>query len=165
MAVRAARPSGRRARAGFSLLELVLVLSIVGALAVFALPRLASAPGVTLSAVASQVAGSVRYAQSLAMSRGQRYRVAFTATSYQITDGGGAPIVQPMTSGTGPVSVSPATLSGYNPPLTAGYVAFDTRGAPYVSPTLPLAAAATILITSGADTASITVAPETGRVR
>jgi MSHA pilin protein MshC len=163
--VRAARSPGRRARGGFSLLELVAVLSIVGLLAVFALPRLTSAPGVTLSAVAEQVAGSVRYAQSLAMSRGQRYRVAFTATSYQITDGGGAPIVQPMTSGTGPVSVAPATLSGFNPPLTAGYVAFDTRGAPYVSATLPLAAAATIVITSGSDTASVTVAPETGRVK
>jgi type II secretory pathway pseudopilin PulG len=143
----------------------VAVLSIVGLLAVFALPRLTNAPGVTISAVASQVAGSVRYAQSLAMSRGQRYRVAFTATSYQVTDGTGAPIVQPMASGTGPVSVAPATLSGFNPPLTAGYIAFDTLGTPYVSPTLPLAAAATILITSGTDTASVTVAPETGRVR
>jgi hypothetical protein len=73
--------------------------------------------------------------------------------------------VQPMTSGTGPVSVAPATLSGFNPPLTAGYVAFDTLGAPYVSATLPLAAAATIVVTSGSDTASITVVPETGRVR
>ncbi|HEX3096704.1 MAG TPA: GspH/FimT family pseudopilin [Usitatibacter sp.] len=163
--MRPARPQGRRGRGGFSLLELVAVLSIVGLLAVFVLPRLTNAPGVTISAVASQVAGSVRYAQSLAMSRGQRYRVAFTATSYQVTDGTGAPIVQPMASGTGPVSVAPATLSGFNPPLTAGYIAFDTLGTPYVSPTLPLAAAATILITSGTDTASVTVAPETGRVR
>lgn len=163
--MRAGRLAGPRARGGFSLLELVLVLSVVGLLAVFALPRLTSAPGVTLSAVAAQVAGSIRYAQSLAMSRGQRYRVAFTATSYQVTDGGGGAVLQPGGSGMGPVSVTPATLSGFNPPLTAGYVAFDTRGAPYVSATLPLAAAATIVITSGTDTASVTVAPETGRVR
>jgi hypothetical protein len=56
-------------------------------------------------------------------------------------------------------------LSGFNPPLAGGYVAFDTRGAPYVSATVPLAAAVTIVITSGSDSASVTVAPETGRVR
>ncbi len=158
-------PSGPGRIAGFSLLELVLVLTIVGVLAVFAAPRLASAPGVTLSAVSAQLAANIRYAQGLAMSRGQRYRINFTANTYQITDMGGAPIVQPLTASTAAISVAPATLSGYDPPLTGGYVAFDTKGVPYVSATGPLAAVAMITINSGGETASITIAPETGSVR
>jgi hypothetical protein len=142
-----------------------VVLAIAGILAAFAIPRIASAPAITLPAVAAQVASSIRYTQSLAMSRGQRYRINFAATSWQITDMAGAPIVQPMSSGTGAVAVTPATLSGYNPPLTNNYVAFDTRGIPYVSATTALAATATVTLTQGAEVATVTVAPETGRVR
>ena len=63
------------------------------------------------------------------------------------------------------MSVAPATLSGYNPPLTGDYVAFDTRGVPYVDATTPLAANATITISSGTSSAAVTVVPETGHVR
>lgn len=150
---------------GFSLLELVIALVLVGVLAVFAAPNLFTVQSITLPAVAAQVVSNIRYAQSLAMSQGQRYRINFTATTYQITDMSGVPIVQPVTASTAAISVSPATLSGFNPPLTNNYVAFDTKGAPYISATAALAAAATLTLTSGADTSSITVIPETGRVK
>lgn len=150
---------------GFSLFELVAVLVIVGILAVFAMPQLMTTQSITLPALKAQLVANIRYTQSLAMSRGQRYRINFTASTYQITDMGGAPIVQPSTASTAPISVSPATLSGYNPPLTGNYVAFDGKGAPYVSAVAALASTATIAITSGSDSASIAIAPETGRVR
>lgn len=159
-------PILRRGRiGGFSFLELILVLVLVGVLAVFAIPALTSSPDMTLSGLSARVAANIRYAQELAMSRGQRYRVNFTATTYQITDMGGAPIVQPLTASTAPVSVAPATFSGYNPPLTAGYVAFDTRGRPFVDPTTPLVGSATITLTSGGSSAAVTVVAETGLVR
>lgn len=158
--------SPRRGRiAGFSLFELVLVLVVVGVLAVYAMPRLSDSGEVTLSATSARLAANLRYAQSLAMSRGQRYRVALTANSFQITDAGGGGIVQPLTASTAPISVAPAVLSGYSPPLTAGYVEFDTLGRPYVDPATPLAATATITLTSGTTSASVLVAPETGHVR
>lgn len=156
---------GRGRIAGFSMFELVLVLVIVGVLAVYAMPRLADAPEITLSAASARLAANIRYAQSLAMSRGQRHRVAFTATSYQIAGAGGAAIVQPLTASTAPISVSPATLGGYDPPLAGGYLEFDTRGRPYVDAATPLAGGVTITLTSGAASASVTVAPETGHVR
>ena len=166
MAQREASSFWQRGRfRGFSLIELVTVLVIVGILAVFAAPRLFTVQSITLPAVAAQLLANIRYTQSLAMSQGQRYRINFTATTYQITDMSGAPIVQPVTASTAAISVSPATLSGYNPPLTNNYVAFDTKGVPYTSATAALAATATIILTSGSDTSNMTTAPETGRVK
>ena len=112
MVRRAASSFPRRGRIrGFSLLELVAVLVMVGVLAVFAMPRLMTTQSITLPAVKAQMVANIRYAQSLSMSRGQRYRVNFTASTYQITDMGGAPIVQPSTASTAPISIAPALLS------------------------------------------------------
>jgi len=152
---------------GFTLIELVMVMVIVGILAVVVVPRLTT-QGFNLSAIAAKLATDIRYTQSLAMSQGQRYRINFTAGSYQITDINGVAIVYPMTGSTAAISVSPATLSGYNPPLTNNYVAFDSKGVPYVdnsSPATALAANAVITLTAGSDTSTLIIAPETGRVK
>lgn len=141
------------------------MLVMVGVLAVFAAPRLFTTQSITLPATAAKLAASIRYTQSLAMSRGQRYRINFAGGTYQITDMGGAPIVQPLTASTAPVSIAPVTLSGFNPPLTGGYVAFDTKGVPYVSATTVLAGTATITLTAGTEAASVSIAAETGYVR
>lgn len=156
----------QRGRAsGFSVLELVLVMVMVGVLAVFAAPRLFTTQAITLPATAAQLAAAIRYTQSLAMSRGQRYRINFAGGTYQITDMGGAPIVQPLSASTAAVSVAPAALSGYNPPLTGGYVAFDGKGVPYVDATTALAGTATITLTAGTEVASVAISAETGHVR
>ena len=147
---------------GFSLLELVIVLILVGALAVFAAPKLTTTSSITLSATAAQLIGTIRQAQSLSMSQGQRYRVNFTASTYQITDMSGATTSLPPTAGTS-MSIAPATMT--YPALTSSYVAFDTHGVPYISAATALAATATVTLTSGTDTVSITIAPETGRVK
>ena len=155
----------RRRISGFSAIELIVVLAIVGLLAVFAAPRLFSVQSITLPPVAAQLVANIRYTQSLAMSQGQRYRINFTPTSYQITDMSGVPIVQPVTASTAAILVSPAIISGYNPPLTSNYLAFDTKGVPYLSPTAALGSTLTITLTSGSETSSIAIAPETGRVK
>lgn len=141
------------------------MLLVVGLLAVFAAPRVFTVESMTLPAAAARLAASIRYTQGLAMSRGQRYRINFAATTYQITDMGGAPIVQPLTASTAPVSLAPATLSGFNPPLTGDYVAFDSKGTPYVDATTALAGTAAIILTAGGEAASVLISPETGHVR
>lgn len=150
---------------GFSLIELVTVLVLVAILAVFAAPRLFTIQTITLPAVAAQLVANIRYTQSLSMSQGQRYRINFTATTYQISDMAGTPIVQPVTASTAPISVAPATLTGFNPPLTNNYLAFDTKGVPYASATTALASNATITLTSGSEVSNVVVAPETGQVK
>ena len=146
------------------MIELVIVLILAGMLAVYAIPRMTTPQSITLPAVANQLIGTIRYAQNLSMSQGQRYRINFAAGSYGITDMSGSTASLPPTAGT-IVLLSPAILSGWNPPLINGYVAFDTRGVPYISATTTLAATVTLTLTSGSDTAVITIAPETGRVK
>lgn len=159
------QPTSRRHIWGFSVIELVIVLVLIAVLAVFVVPRMVSTQAITLPAVAAQLAANVRYAQSMTMSKGQRYRINFTANSYQITDMSGLPIIQPVTASTAAISVSPVVLSGFNPPLTSNYVAFDSRGIPYINATTALAASAVITLTSGTETVTVTVAAETGGVK
>jgi prepilin-type N-terminal cleavage/methylation domain-containing protein len=66
--------------AGFTLLELVIVVVILGVLAKFAMMKLVTPATMTLPAQAQSLADLVRRAQSLAMVRGQRMGVS-VATS------------------------------------------------------------------------------------
>ena len=160
-----ARISGIRSTTvnGFTLVELVAIIILVALLAFTAIPRL-SAPSLDVDSQAEQLAAEIRYTQSLAMTRGDRYRINLTAAGYQITDSGGLnPEVHPGTSSTSPVALDGVSLGGYNPPLTNNYVAFDGRGIPYVDASTALSANATITLTGGA-TRNIVISPETGRV-
>ena len=149
---------------GFTIVELVVILVLMAIVAVLVAPQL-STTAITLPAVATRLAETIRYTQSLSMSQGQRYRLNFTASTVQVTDMGGVPITQPMTNSTAAVSLSPVVLSTYNPPLTNNYVAFDTRGVPYISATALLAANATITLTSGSEVTTIVIKPETGSIK
>jgi MSHA pilin protein MshC len=65
-------------RAGFSLIELIAVLAIVGALAVFAAPRL-NVGGFERYAFRQEVLSALRYAQKTAMASGCAVRVELDA--------------------------------------------------------------------------------------
>lgn len=148
---------------GFTLVELVAIIILVALLAFTAMPRM-SGPSLGVDSQAEQLAADIRYTQALSMTRGDRYRINLTAAGYQITDSGGLnPEVHPGTGSTSAVALDGVALSGYNPPLTGNYVAFDGRGIPYVGASTALSANATITLTGGA-TRTIVLSPETGRV-
>ena len=152
---------------GFTLVELVAIILLVGVLAFTAIPRYLAQGAIDVGVMAEQLANDIRYTQSLAMTRGDRFRVNLNATSYQITSSGGAStVVHPGTGTTNAVALNGVTLSGWNPPLTNNYVAFDGRGVPYslYTSSTGLAANATITLSGGGSQRNLVISPETGRV-
>jgi MSHA pilin protein MshC len=163
----ASSPDIRSARdGGFTLVELVVIILLLGMLAFVVVPRFLSKSAIDVSVTAEQLANDIRYTQSLAMTSGQRNRINLTASTYQITTSSGGLLTHPVTGGTGPITLNGVTLSGWNPPLTNDYVAFDGRGVPYslVTSSTGFAGSATITLTGGGYTRSIVISPETGRV-
>ncbi len=85
---RAERPGGSlvfaagAARRGFSLIELVIVFSIVGVLAAVAVPRFAAgAPTRRLDAAERRILADIDHARELARARSQSVTVAFDAVN------------------------------------------------------------------------------------
>jgi MSHA pilin protein MshC len=155
--------SGRHG--GFTLMELVATLVLMGILAFSVVPRFLDKGSIDVSAMAEQLAGDIRYTQSLAMTSGQRNRINLAAASYQITTSAGAPVAHPATGSTVAISLGNVSLSGYNPPLTNGYIAFDGKGIPYTNVSgTALGAPATITLNAAGSTRQIVVSPQTGRV-
>lgn len=150
---------------GFTLVELVAVILLLGILAFSVVPRFLDKGSIDVGAMAEQLAGDIRYTQSLAMTSGQRNRINLAAASYQITTSAGVPVAHPATGSTAAISLGDVSLSGYNPPLTNSYIAFDGKGVPYtnVAGTL-LGTTATITLNAAGNTRQIAVSPQTGRV-
>lgn len=151
---------------GFTLVELVAIILLVGILAFTAIPRYLNKSVIDASVMAEQLANDIRYTQSLAMTSGQRNRINLTATTYQITTSNGGLLTHPVTGSTNPIVLNGVTLSGWSPPLTNNYVAFDSRGVPFslVTSSTGLTANATITLSIGGQSRNIVISPETGRV-
>lgn len=149
---------------GFTLIELIMVMVILGVVATVTAMRMPGA-GINVSAQAEQLASDIRYTQSLAMGRGQRFRINFAAGSYQITDMAGVAQVHPGTGQTAAISLGSTVLSGYNPPFTNSYLAFDSLGVPYTDPTTTQAGLAILTLTGGGEAYTLRVVPQTGRVQ
>jgi prepilin-type N-terminal cleavage/methylation domain-containing protein len=155
---------------GFTLLEIVIVLMIVGIISAIALARVGNDP-VMLSTQVDQLAGDIRYVQALAMTQGQRYRINLSATGYTLTlaDAGGTLVPHPVTGSTAQTNWNSGITIALPPTnLPNNLVAFDGRGIPYTDnlATAALAAASTasIMLSKGGVSQSITITPQTGRV-
>lgn len=157
--------------AGFTLVELVLIIVILGILAVFAVPRMADTTSTKAAAAARKLQSDIAYAQELAMTRNVRYRVYVNAApapgaGYAVTDSAGNPAPDPaggnlsVTLNTG--SYAGITISGG---FSGSFIEFNTLGVPYNSGGAPLGAATVLTVNANATPErTVTVQPQTGKV-
>jgi prepilin-type N-terminal cleavage/methylation domain-containing protein len=146
---------------GFTAIELILVIVILGILAAIAYPRFQGLPGIRVSAAAQEIAGVIRYAQSQAISTAYNYKVYFYAGTnsysvYQVNRSSGAETIisNPLKAGNYPVA-----LNTDYPGVTIGAdytVEFDYLGAPD--------GGGSVTISGGGTSMTISVLANTGRV-
>ncbi|OFZ65659.1 MAG: hypothetical protein A2V79_07060 [Betaproteobacteria bacterium RBG_16_56_24] len=149
------RKPGAGFQRGFTLVELIMTLVIVGILAAVVAPRLLDTNVFQSRGFADQVQASLRYAQKAAIAQRRFVCAAFTANSVTLTVG--------TTAACGTPLVSPAGAANYVITAPAG-VTFAALPADFNFNALgvPTNAPQTINITGAAD--GITIEAETGYV-
>jgi MSHA pilin protein MshC len=172
----------RTAQSGFTLVELVTVIVLVGILAGVAMPRFFAAGDFDGRSYSDQVKGLMRYAQKIAIAQGRNVFVRLNGTSVALCYDAACNAKVPPASGgnTG----SSATLAACNNltnwaceglpngvTMTPAAVtfSFDAAGAPFAAPdgvnaTVSTFATLVINITGGGTAYPISVTAETGYV-
>jgi len=158
---------------GFSLTELIVIITILGILSWLAFPKMSAMDEIKLDAAARRLAGDLRYAQSLAMSRRVIHGVLFDPALGKYTvfaPNAATPITDPAdrartlivdyTSRTEfkGVLVQSATF-GTTPGVT-----FDYFGVPRDTAGVDLTSTGTVVLTYQGQTDTVFVAPQTGMV-
>ncbi len=94
--VRAASPA-----AGFTMVEILIVVVILAIAAMVAIPTLGSAADMQVRAAANKIAADLDYAKGLAITRQRNFTVVFDpdGKSYKIQDEAGAVITHPVLGG------------------------------------------------------------------
>lgn len=152
--------------AGFTLIELITVIVILGVLAAFAAPRIMDTGDYYARGFHDETLAYLRYAQKTAIAQRRTVCVVFAASSLTLTVASAAGTINCSTSGTllGPKNENPVTLTARSgvsfasPPTNFN---FDGLGQP-ISSTGVAMASQTFNVTGLA--ASITVESATGYV-
>jgi prepilin-type N-terminal cleavage/methylation domain-containing protein len=157
---------------GFTLVELVMVIVLIGILVAVASPRLPSLTGTKAAPFADKLRADIRYAQDLAMTQGMRSRVNFSSTSYAIlssTTTTCTAFVSPTTGGPWTITLNSGAYAGITLSLPAiTCLEYDSLGRPYDCTGIGNVCSSALLITAmsvGVNPGgSVSVSAQTGAV-
>ena len=160
---------------GFTLVELLIVIVILGIAAAIAVPMMSSAASMQIRAAGNMVAADLEYAKSMSISRGRRYSVVFDAANetYEVQDPNGAVIEHPVNKGLNyevdfandgrldQVEIDSANFVGNS---TSSTISFDYLGSPYSggASSNDQLNSGTITLQAGGITKTVTVEAVTG---
>ncbi|HZI89012.1 MAG TPA: GspH/FimT family pseudopilin [Candidatus Polarisedimenticolia bacterium] len=158
---------------GFTLTELVVIVTILGVLSWIAYPKMVAMDEIKLDAAARRLAGDLRYAQTLAMSRRVVHGILFNAAQEKYTvfaPNAATPVTDPAdrartlivdyTSRTEFKGVQVTTAAfGTTPGVT-----FDYYGVPRDTAGVDLTSDGVVVLSYQGNSDSILVAPQTGTV-
>ncbi len=130
---------------GFTLIELVMVIILVGILAVFVAPRLGTVTGTKADTVADKIRADIRYVQSLAMTMNRRSRVYLNGTGTAPASGYAAvndtsaagdcssfvASTDPAAGGTLSITLNTGTYAGITVTPSMTCLEYDALGRPY----------------------------------
>lgn len=140
---------------GFTLVEMVMVIVIVGILSIVVLPRLFSSTTFQSRGLTDQVQASLRYAQKVAIAQHRYVCVVFVGNNLSMSIGSTSTCGAPLASLTGGGNYLASAPSGIAITASPSAFSFNALGQP--------SSAATISVT-GDMTRTITVEAETGYV-
>lgn len=151
-----------RNNCGFTIYELLIVLTIVGVIAVVALVSFGNPRGSQAIAEAEALRANLRFVQSRAMCDlpGNIWSLNITASDYTIRQNGGVP--NPAVNLPGSNSGTYTLPNGLTITAGTGVIRFNFRGQPVDSGGTPLAANFTITVNGALP---VTVTRETGFVQ
>lgn len=132
---------------GFTFVELIVVILIVGILSAYIAPRFFSTDTFEHRATSDEIISSIRRAQQLSMTRGESYMFVLTSSDYAVQKSDGTDIQHPDGS-----STSVKNFHDGNLVLTPVSIRFDSLGRPIPNTTKTISVGAI----------NITVEQETG---
>jgi prepilin-type N-terminal cleavage/methylation domain-containing protein len=176
-----------RQRSGFTLVEILAVVVILGIASAIVIPQMGTRDDMRAASAARTLVADLIYAQNMAISTGKKVYVKFDVTNNNYTllstaaSGGDVAMINPITqttytqqfgatgSGWQGMTISSASFNGATASYASLYtIAFDEIGSPYVfsyttNTTDDLASGSTVL-TCGTFTSTVSVAAATGEI-
>jgi len=154
-------------RKGFTLIELVMVIVLIAIIAVVVAPRLGNITSTKTAVFGDKLRADIRYAQSLAMTQNQRFRVYFNSApapnpGYAVTNNAAALVADPAGGGSLSVTLNAGDYAGITLASPYTFIEFDSLGRPYDNVGTLLAAAVTLTISPGA--VILSISSQTGAV-
>ena len=156
---------------GFTLVEVIIVVAIIGITALLAVPMISSGADFQIRAAGNIIAADLEYAKSLAIANQEKYSIVFNASNetYVMQDSDAVAVADPVRAGS-TVSVDFANDGRFNS-IDISSVSFDTTdtitfdylGSPYNGSGSALSSG-TITLSAGSQSMTITVEPITGYV-
>jgi prepilin-type N-terminal cleavage/methylation domain-containing protein len=158
---------------GFSMTELIVIISILGILSWIAYPKMSAMDEIKLDAAARRLAGDLRYAQSLAMSRRVIHGILFNPALEKYTvfaPNAATPITDPADRARTMI-VDYTSRTEFRGVLvqsaafgTTPGVTFDYFGVPRDTAGVDLTSTGTVVLSYQGQTDTVFVAPQTGVV-